>query len=128
MRPVFGLMLLALLTGCAERFDATRLGVPVVMGNAAGQQVQGEPFTVRSTSVHAVWGVFTLSQASIQKALAGQLVGGRAVSNVQITVKSRWTDVLITGLTLGLIVPRTVEVKGVVLPQAPPPPESTDQP
>jgi hypothetical protein len=41
-------------------------------------------------------------------------VGGRSVSNVRIKVRSRWSDVLITGLTLGLFVPRTVTIEGVV--------------
>ncbi|MEK7379541.1 MAG: hypothetical protein AAB075_00855, partial [Gemmatimonadota bacterium] len=46
------LFLLLLATGCAERFDAPELGVPVVMGAEAGKPVEGDPFTVKATSVH----------------------------------------------------------------------------
>ena len=36
------------------------------------------------------------------------------IADVRIRVRSRWTDVLITALTAGLIVPRTVTFEGVV--------------
>ena len=121
-RRALGMLLLLLLagTGCTEHFDATQLGVPVVMGVEAGQRAQGSHFIVQATSVHAIWGLFTLSQVSMQKALASQVMAGKTVSNVTITVKSRFTDVLITGLTLGLIVPRTVVFNGVVTDSIPP--------
>lgn len=114
------LLLAVILTGCAESFDATQLGVPVAMGRAVGDTAQGVPFSVKKSSVHAMWGLFTLSQASVEKALAGQLVGGKAVSDVRIKVKSRWTDLLITALTLGLLIPRTVTIEGVVRDTIPP--------
>ena len=48
--------------------------------------------------------------------------GGRApasvstgIANLKITTRSRWSDMLITGLTLGLLVPRTVVYEGVVV-------------
>jgi hypothetical protein len=51
----------------------------------------------------------------VQKLLAGQLVGNNTLSDVKVRVRSRWSDVLITGLTLGLVVPRSVTVEGVVV-------------
>ncbi len=120
-RHALGILLLLLAgTGCAERFDATELGVPVVMGAEAGKPVEGDPFQVKATSVHAMWGIFTLAQASMPKALSGQLLGGKSVANVKITLKSRFSDLLITVLTAGLIVPRTVVFEGVVVDQPPP--------
>lgn len=114
------LSLLLLATGCAERFDATELGVPVVMGAEAGKPVEGDPFKVKSTSIHGLWGIVTLAPASMQKALMGQLLGGKSVANVKITVKSRFTDLLISVLTAGLIIPRTVEFEGLVVDQPTP--------
>lgn len=121
-RRALGMMLLLLAgAGCTEQFDATQLGVPVVMGVEAGQQrAQGNHFVVQATSVHAIWGIFTLSPASMQKALASQVMAGKAVSSVTIKVKSKFTDILVTGLTLGLIVPRTVVFSGVVTDSVPP--------
>ena len=115
------LLLAGLVIGCAESFDATRHGVPVAMGRAVGDTAQGVPFSVKKSSLHAVWGLFTLSQASVEKALAGQLVGGKAVTDVRIKVKSRWTDLLVTALTAGLLIPRTVTIEGTVRDTVPAP-------
>ncbi len=116
IRRVLPLLALSALlgTGCAESFSAARLGVPVTMASPAGQPAQGDAFRVNQTSLHAVFGIFTLSHASLEKALATQLVGGRGVADVRIRVRSRWSDLLITGLTLGLFVPRTVTFEGVI--------------
>jgi hypothetical protein len=106
--------LLLVLSACAQTFDATALGVPVTMARPAGEAPQGERFRVNSTSLYAAWGLLTLTQASLQKSVAHQLVGGRQVTDLKIRVRSKWTDLLITGLTLGLFVPRTVTFEGVV--------------
>ncbi len=113
-RALPALLLLLLLPGCAHSFDAATLGVPVTMASPAGQQPQGDRFLVSSKSVFGFWGLFRFKEPSLRKALAAQLAGGNGVANLRIKVRSRWTDVLFTGLTLGLIVPRTVTYEGVV--------------
>jgi hypothetical protein len=100
--------------GCAQTFDATTLGVPVTMASPAGQPPEGSRFSVTRRSVYAFWGVARLKQASLEKVLASQLGGGAGIADLRIRVRSRWSDVLITGLTLGLIAPRTVTFEGVV--------------
>jgi hypothetical protein len=114
-----GLVLLA--GGCAMTFDATTLGVPVTMATAGAPAAEGQRFEVTSRGVYGIWGLVTLRSPSLERALASQLVGGRAVSDVRIRVRSRWSDVLITGLTLGLITPRAVTFEGVVTGGAPAP-------
>ena len=109
-------------TACAQTFDATTLGVPVTMAEPAGEPVQGEPFKVKQSSVFAFWGLLTLTTPKLDKVLATQLVGGKSVTNVKMKIRSRWSDLLITGLTLGVVVPRTVTFEGVVTTGAPPPP------
>ena len=112
-----GLCLLLLLAGtaCVQTFDSTTLGVPVTMGAAPGEAPEGAPFKTRTHSVHAMWGLLTVSQANLQKALARQLVGGQQVAQLKIKTKSRWSDVLLTVLTAGLLVPRTVTYEGVII-------------
>ena len=110
---------LLLAGGCAQTFDATSLGVPVTMAEPAGDASQGERFRVNSTSLYAAWGLLTLASASLEKSVAHQLVGGRQVTNLKIRVRSRWSDILITGITLGLFIPRTVTFEGVVTGSAP---------
>lgn len=113
----FRLWLLAVVLGggaCTQTFDATSLGVPATMAMAPGDTTQGTPFRSTAHTVHGLFGLVTVSQANLRKSLARQLVGGEGISNLKIRTKSGWLDVLVTGLTLGLIVPRTVTYTGVI--------------
>jgi hypothetical protein len=112
-------LLIASLGGCAHTFDATRLGVPVTLATAAGQPVEGTRFQVTSRALYALWGLARIKDPSLRKALAAQLAGGSGIANLRIRVRSRWSDVLITALTAGLIVPRAVTYEGVVTGPAP---------
>ena len=114
-RVLPSLLSLAILLGCAQTFDATTLGVPVTMATAAAQPVQGTRFQVTSRALYALWGVARIKEPSLRKALAAQLGDARGIANLRIKVRSRWSDVLITALTAGLIVPRAVTYEGVVL-------------
>jgi hypothetical protein len=100
--------------GCAEAFDATTLGVPATLAAPAGQPAVGDRFKVSGKEVFGLWGIARLKQPSLRKALAAQLAGGSGVADVKIKVRSRWSDLLLTLLTGGLIVPRTVTFEGVV--------------
>jgi len=114
--PIFTVLLLVgALTACSETFDAARLGVPITMAASADQPLQGTRFQVRSHAVFAFWGVAKIKEPSLRKALAAQLAGGSAVGNLRITVHSRFPDVLVTILTAGLLVPRSVTFEGVVV-------------
>jgi hypothetical protein len=108
------LALACLLVGCAETFDATTLGVPATLASPAGQPPAGDRFRVSSKAVFGFWGLAKLKQPSLRKALAAQLGGGSGLAGVKIRTRSRWSDVLFTVLTAGLIVPRTVTFEGVV--------------
>ena len=107
-------MLLVVLAGCAESFDATTLGVPATLAAPAGQQVEGSRFSVTQRSVYGLWGLATIKTPSLRKALAAQLAGGSGIVGLKIKARSRWSDVLITALTAGLIVPRSVTFEGTV--------------
>ncbi len=67
-----------------------------------------------SRAVYGLWGLVPIKTPSLQKALAAQLGGGTGIADLKIKVRSRWSDVLITALTAGLIVPRAVTFEGVV--------------
>jgi hypothetical protein len=113
-RALPALLLVLLLTGCAHNFDASTLGVPVTVASPAAQPAQGDRFRVSQKSVFGFWGLIKFKEPSLRRALAAQLGGGAGVADLRIRVRSRWSDVLITGLTLGLIVPRSVTFEGVV--------------
>ena len=107
--------LVLLAGGCANTFDATRLGVPATLASSAAAPAEGTSFTVTSRAVYGLWGAIKFSEPSVRKTLAAQLVGGKELADVRIKVRSKFSDVLITALTLGLVVPRAVTVEGVVV-------------
>jgi hypothetical protein len=108
-------ILLSSVGGCAHTFDATALGVPVTLASPAGQRPEGTRFSVTSRALYAFWGLAKIKEPSLRKALAAQLAGGSGIADLRIKVRSRWSDVLLTALTGGLIVPRAVTYEGVVL-------------
>jgi hypothetical protein len=109
------LLLLSSIGACAETFDATTLGVPATLASPAGQQPEGAHFRVTSHAVYGFWGLAKIKDPSLRKALAAQLAGGSGIADLKIKVRSRWSDVLVTALTAGLIVPRAVTYEGIVL-------------
>jgi hypothetical protein len=113
-RALLSLILIASLGGCAQTFDATSLGVAASVAVPAGQQVEGTRFSVTQRSVYGLWGLATIRSPSLRKALAAQLAGGTSIVGLRIKARSRWSDVLITALTAGLIVPRSVTFEGIV--------------
>lgn len=102
-------------SGCAQTFDATRLGVPATMASPLETPADGDRFAVNATSLYAFWGVVPLSRADLEKALSAQLVGGKGVADLRITVRSRWSDLLFTVMSAGIFVPRTVTFEGVIV-------------
>ncbi len=113
-RALPALLLVLLLAGCAQTFDASTLGVPVTLASPAGQPAQGDHFKVGSRALFGLWGLVKLREPSLRKALAAQLGGGGSVADLRIKVRSHFDDILISALTLGLIVPRSVTFEGVV--------------
>jgi hypothetical protein len=116
-RRLLALGALALLgaAACSQTFDATSLGVPVTMSTPADAPPQGAPFRTTTHTVHAFFGLVTVSQANLQKSLARQLVGGQEVSRLRIHTRSRFLDLVITCLTFGVVVPRSVTYEGVII-------------
>jgi len=109
------LVLVLLTSGCAISFDATGLGVPATLSNPAEAPAQGTPFKVTSRATYVFWGALRASQPSLRKALAAQMVDGTRVADLKIKVRSRFSDLLVTVLTGGLIVPRSVTYEGVIV-------------
>jgi hypothetical protein len=114
-----GLAALALtVSGCALTFDATDLGVPTSLAESAQTPPQGASFQVTKRPVFLLWGLVAASRPNAEDVLAGQAGTGARIANLRIKVRARWTDLLITGLTAGLISPRSVTFEGVVVPSS----------
>lgn len=114
-----GLIALALtVSGCALTFDATDFGVPTSLAESAQTPPQGESFRVTKHPVFLLWGLVAASRPNAEDVLAGQTGTGARIANLKIKVRARWTDLLVTGLTAGLISPRSVTFEGVVVPSS----------
>lgn len=87
------------------------------MASPADQQPTGEPFRVSRKAVYLLAGLVPASQPSLEGALAAQLTGSQRVADLRIRVRSRWSDILISVLTVGLVVPRSVTYEGVIVGQ-----------
>jgi hypothetical protein len=116
-RPFRAALPFALLAlgACAQTFDATSLGVPATLASDAAAPAQGIHFQVRATQVWFGWGLLSVNEPTLKDALASQLIGGRSVADVKIKTRSRFLNILVTVLTGGLLVPRTVEFDGVIV-------------
>jgi hypothetical protein len=111
-----GLLAVALtLSGCAMTFDATDLGVPTSMAESARTPPQGTPFTVTKHPVYLLWGLAAASRPNAEDVVAGQVGTGTRIAHLKIKVRARWSDLLVTVLTAGLISPRSVTFQGVVV-------------
>jgi len=108
-------------SGCAMKFDATELGVATSLAEPAQTPPQGAAFKVTKHPVFLVWGLIGASKPSAEDVLAGQVGAGSRIANLRINVRSRWSDILVTVLTAGLIAPRSVTFEGTVVPKAPAP-------
>lgn len=104
-----------LLGACSTTIDASSLGVPVTLASPDVAPAEGAHFEVTQKAIFAFWGLLSLREPSARKVLAGQLVGGASLADVSITIRSSWLDVLLTGLTLGIITPRSVTFEGTVV-------------
>jgi hypothetical protein len=105
------------LSGCALTLDATHLGVPVSLASTAQRPDSGTPFRVTKHAVYMLLGLVRVAQPNLEDVLAGQVGTGTRITSLRVKVRSRWSDLLVTGLTLGLVVPRSVTFEGVVVGQ-----------
>ena len=103
------------LSGCALTFDATDLGVPTSLAESAQTPAEGTAFRVTKHPVYLLWGLAGASRPNAEDVLAGQAGTGARIANLRIRVRSRWSDLLVTALTAGLIAPRSVTFEGVVV-------------
>lgn len=119
MRPLTILAALALLAGtggCAITYDASHLGVPVSLADAAQAPAQGTPFAVTKHPVYVAWGAFLAGEPDLDDVLAGQVGPGAGLAQVKIRSRMSITDLLFTVVSFGFLSPRSVTFEGVIVP------------
>lgn len=105
------------LTGCAMTFDAGTLGANVTVASAPGGDACTTQFRRSQKAVYVLWGLIPASGPSLERTLAGQITGSQSVANLKIHQRSRFTDLLVTVLTVGLVAPRSVTFEGCLVGQ-----------
>ncbi len=103
------------LAGCALTFDAGTLGANVTVADPPGGTACTAEFRRSQKAVYLLWGLLPASQPSLERTLAGQITGTQSVASLKIKVRSKFSDLLLTALTGGLVVPRTVTFEGCVV-------------
>ena len=111
-----GVLALLLAQGaCALTLDSTALGVPVTLAEPAAAQPEGEAFRVTRHPVYLLWGAVGVSRPNLEDILVSQLGPGARIANLRVHIRSRWSDLLVTVLSAGLIAPRSVTFEGIVV-------------
>jgi hypothetical protein len=103
------------LSACGLTLDSTELGVPTSLAEAATAPPQGTAFRITRHPVYLLWGAFGVGEPNLETLLAGQVGTGTRIANLRVHLRSRFSDVLVTLLTVGLIAPRSVTFEGVVV-------------
>jgi len=98
-------------------FDAGTLGANVTVASAPDSAQCRVEFRRSQKAVYLLWGLVSASQPSLERALAGQVTGSQSVANLRVRVRSRFSDLLLTGLTVGLVAPRSVTFEGCIVGQ-----------
>jgi hypothetical protein len=101
--------------GCAVTYDASHLGVPVSLAEAAQPPAAGTPFSVTKHPVYVMWGLFNGGEPNLDDLLSGQLGAGAGLAQVRIKSRMRWSDLLLTVISAGFISPRSVTFEGVIV-------------
>jgi hypothetical protein len=104
----------SLVAGCALQFNTRSLGVPVTMTAPGAQAVPGDTFNITTHAVYIFWGLASAKQPNLRESIAGQLGAGGGVNNLAIHSRMRWSDLLVTALTLGVVSSTSVTFSGVV--------------
>ena len=103
------------LSACGLTLDSTELGVPTSLAEAATTPPQGTAFRVTRHAVYFLWGAVSAGTPNLETVLAGQVGTGTRITNLRVHLRSSFSDVLVTLLTVGLIAPRSLTFEGVVV-------------
>jgi len=110
------LLVAIMVGGCSITYDATALGLPATMASLASDPPQGDHFEVTTRAVWGLWGLVQLKRPDLQKALAHQVGDASSVADIRIKSKARFSDILFTVITVGILSTRSVTVEGTVVP------------
>jgi len=111
------LLCMVCLNGCAQTIDAAHLGVRATLAEPAAAPASGTPFHITRKATYFLWGLVPLGDQRVDRILGTQLADSPGIADLRIQSKAKLTDVLLTVLTAGLIVSRSVTYEGIIMPR-----------
>lgn len=106
------LTFIIIFAGCATLPLESNLDKPVNMTD--GKNAQVRTFVSNSKAIWIFWGLAPISLPTVDGVLMPQVSGHAGVQNLKITTESGFIDHVVTILTQGILVMRTVTIEGEV--------------
>ena len=106
------LTFIIIFAGCATLPLESNLDKSVNM--ADGKNAQVKTFVSNNKAIWIFWGLAPLSLPTIDGVVLPQVSGHTGVQNLKITTESGFIDHVVTILTQGILMMRTVRVEGEV--------------
>ena len=106
------LAFIIIFAGCATLPLDSNLDKPVDMTD--GKNAQVRTFVSNNKAVWIFWGLAPLSLPTVDGVVLPQVSGHAGVQNLKITTESGFVDHVVTILTQGILMMRTVRIEGEV--------------
>src|SRR5262245_41236573 len=88
-----------------------------VSPRGVSDSVTGMEFTETLHAHHWLVGLIRGKQPAVEEEVAKYVRGGERISHLTVGMRYSGTDILVSGLTLGVYCPQTVIVRGTVTPE-----------
>jgi len=109
---IAALALVIIVTGCATLPLESNLGMPISMTDMKSAPAQ--TFESQSKAIWLFWGLMELSLPTVDGVVGPVVAGHSGVQNLKITTETDVIDFIVTNLTSGIVVLRTVTIEGQV--------------
>ncbi len=98
--------------GCATLPMESNIDKPVNMTKVKDEKAS--VFVSNQKALWLFWGAFPISLPTVDGVLAPQVSGHTGVQNLKVTTESGFLDLVVTALTQGILMMRTVTIQGEV--------------
>ena len=98
--------------GCATLPMESNLKKPMSMTMIEDNPTRTKEFFAEEKAIWLFWGLIDLSLPAFDEVIGPEIADHAGVQNLKITTQSTFIDVVVTGLTDGIVTMRTVTIEG----------------
>jgi len=106
------LALVIAVTGCAKIAMESKVKKPVSMTRMRNVEVR--EFTTKNRAIWLFWGLFPLSVPKLDQTVGPNVADHNGIQNLKITTENTFLDVVISTVTQGILVMRTITIEGEI--------------